>query len=137
MVSIVDIKALSDNLVRTIGKSLASKRFRYYSTTMPKASYHLEAALGWIWSSRAVDCPREGPLVQLLQRRREPIVKEELEWVPVGPETPQTVETMASSGAEISLPIISKDKLIGILNLGHKDDKTIYSNEDLELALDA
>jgi two-component system, NtrC family, sensor kinase len=31
------------------------------------------------------------------------------------------------------LPIISKDRLIGILNLGQKEDKTIYSNEDLEL----
>jgi signal transduction histidine kinase len=51
----------------------------------------------------------------------------------VGPETPQTVETMAKLEAEISLPIVSKEKLIGILNLGHKEDKTIYSNEDLEL----
>ena len=40
---------------------------------------------------------------------------------------------MATLGAEITLPIISKQKLIGILNLGHKEDKTIYSNEDLEL----
>ena len=43
---------------------------------------------------------------------------------------------MAKLGAEISLPIISKEKLIGILNLGHKEDKTIYSNEDLELLID-
>ena len=38
---------------------------------------------------------KEGPLIQLLRRRREPVVKEELEWVPVGHETLQTVETMA------------------------------------------
>ncbi|HEY7716028.1 MAG TPA: ATP-binding protein, partial [Candidatus Binatia bacterium] len=75
----------------------------------------------------------ESPLVQLLHRRREPIVKEELEWVPVGPETPQTVHTMQKLGAEITLPIISKEKLVGILNLGHKEDKSLYSNEDLEL----
>jgi len=31
------------------------------------------------------------------------------------------------------LPIISKEKLIGILNLGHKEDNSLYSNEDLEL----
>jgi two-component system NtrC family sensor kinase len=68
-----------------------------------------------------------------LQSRKEPMVKEELEWVPVGPETPQTIEMMGKLGAEISLPIISKEKLIGILNLGHKEDKSLYSNEDLEL----
>jgi signal transduction histidine kinase len=35
--------------------------------------------------------------------------------------------------AEISVPIISKEKLIGALNLGYKPGKEIYSNEDLEL----
>ena len=55
----------------------------------------------------------------------------------VRPETSQTIQTMSKLGAEISLPIISKDKLIGILNLGHKEDKTIYSNEDLELLINA
>jgi two-component system NtrC family sensor kinase len=35
--------------------------------------------------------------------------------------------------AEISIPIISKEKLIGALNLGYKPGKEIYSNEDLEL----
>jgi signal transduction histidine kinase len=40
---------------------------------------------------------------------------------------------MSKLGAEISLPIISKQKLIGILNLGHKEDKTLSSNEELEL----
>jgi signal transduction histidine kinase len=77
--------------------------------------------------------PKDGPLIQLLQRRKDAIVKEELEWIPVGPGTPQTIEMMRKLGAEISLPIISKDRLIGVLSLGHKEDKTLYSNQDLEL----
>ncbi|MGH7798046.1 MAG: ATP-binding protein [Candidatus Binatia bacterium] len=134
MVSIIDIKALSDNLVRTVGKSLGIEKVSLLLNDDTKDNYHLEASLGLeLEHSDYVHLPKEGPLVQLLQRRREPIVKEELEWVPVGPQTPQTIEAMGKMGAEISLPIISKDKLVGILNLGHKDDKTIYSNEDLEL----
>lgn len=134
MVSIVEVKALSENLIRTIGKSLGIAKVSLLLNSDAKGSYNLEASLGLdLLQPDRVLLSREGPLIKLLQRRREPIVKEELEWVPVGPETPQTVETMARLGAEISLPIISKDKLIGILNLGHKDDKTLYSNEDLEL----
>ena len=134
MVSIIDIKALADNLVRTIGKSVGIGKVSLLLTSDPKDNYHLEASVGLEFeNSDSVFLPRQGPLVELLQHRREAIVKEELEWVPVGPQTPQTVEIMGKLGAEISLPIISKDKLIGILNLGHKDDKTIYSNEDLEL----
>jgi len=134
MVSIIDIKALADNLVRTIGKSLGIEKVSLLLNNDAKGSYHLEASMGLnLDQTDPVLLSKQGPLVQLLQRRREPIVKEELEWVPVGPETPQTVATMAQLGAELSLPIISKGKLIGILNLGQKDDKTLYSNEDLEL----
>jgi len=134
MVSIIDIKALSDNLVRTIGKSLGIEKVSLLLNSESRANYHLEAAVGLdLDQPDSVRLAKDGPLAQLLQRRREPIVKEELEWVPVGPETPHTVEMMSKLGAEISLPILSKDKLIGILNLGHKEDKTIYSNEDLEL----
>jgi signal transduction histidine kinase len=134
MVSIVEVKALSDNLVHTIGKSLGIEKVSLLLTNDAKGSYRLEASVGLdLDQPERVLLPKEGPLVQLLQRRREPIVREELEWVPVGPETPQTIEMMGKLGAEISLPILSKDRLIGILNLGHKEDKTIYSDEDLEL----
>jgi len=134
MVSIVDINALSENLVRTVGKSLGIEKVSLLLNSHPSANYQLEASVGLDFGkSDVVVLPHQSPLVDLLQNRREAIVKEELEWVPVGPQTPQTIEIMGKLGAEISLPIVSKDKLIGILNLGHKEDKTIYSNEDLEL----
>jgi signal transduction histidine kinase len=134
MVSIVEIKALAENLVRTIAKSLGIEKVSLLLKSGSNDSYQLEASIGLLFDRPdAVSLSNRGPLVELLQRRREPIVKEELEWVPVGLQMPQTVDVMGKLGAEISLPIISKGKLIGILNLGHKEDKTIYSNEDLEL----
>jgi signal transduction histidine kinase len=134
MVSIIDVKALSDNLVRNVGKSLGIEKVSLLLNNESKNSYQLEASVGlFLEQPNRVFLHNESPLVQLLQHRREPIVKEELEWVPVGPETPQTVNTMNQLGAEITLPIISKEKLVGILNLGHKEDKSLYSNEDLEL----
>jgi signal transduction histidine kinase len=134
MVSIVDIRALSENLVRTIGSALAIDKVSLLLSRDNKASYNLEAMVGLEFDRpEEVYLPIGSPLIQLLQRRKSPIVKEELEWIPVGPETPQTVETMAKLGAAISLPIISKERLIGVLNLGHKEDKTIYSHEDIEL----
>jgi two-component system NtrC family sensor kinase len=134
MVSIVDIAVLSNNLVHIISKALGIEKVSLLLNNDARDDYHLKAKVG-------LDLPqidqvlllKESPLVQLLRRRREPIVKEELEWVPVGPQTPQTIETMRKLGAEISLPILSKEKLIGILNLGHKEDKTLYSTEELEL----
>jgi signal transduction histidine kinase len=134
MVSIIDLSLLSESLVRTIGKSLGIEKVSLLLSDDIKSKYSIQATLGLAFDRPdEIFLSRGSPLIQLLQRRKEPIVKEELEWIPVGPETPQTVETMDKLGAEISLPIISKDQLIGILNLGHKDDKTLYSNEDIEL----
>jgi signal transduction histidine kinase len=134
MVSIIDIKALSDKLVRTIGKSLGIDKVSLLLNDEAKGSHLLVVFIGLDFDhSEVIFLPRGSPLIKLLQRRQEAIVKEELEWVPVGPETPQTIETMAKLGAEISLPIISKEKLIGIVNLGHKEDRAIYTNEDLEM----
>ena len=134
MVTIVDIKALSDKLVETVAKSLRIDKVSLLLANEGKGSYNLEASVGLDFEHpERILLSRDGPLIKLLQSRKEPIVKEELEWVPVGPETPQTIETMGKLGAEISLPIISKEKLIGILNLGHKADRSLYSDEDLEL----
>jgi signal transduction histidine kinase len=134
MVTIVDLKALSVKLVDTIGKSLRIDKVSLLLSNEGKGSYNLEASVGLDFDHpERILLSRDGPLIKILQSRKEPIVKEELEWVPVGPETLQTIETMDKLGAEISLPIISKEKLIGILNLGHKEDKSLYSDEDLEL----
>jgi signal transduction histidine kinase len=134
MVSIVEVRALSNNLVHTIGNALGVEKVSLLLNNDAKHIYELEAAVGLDFDKpRAVFLAGESPLILAMQRRREPIVKEELEWIPLGPGTPQTIETMSTLGAEISLPIISKGKLIGVLNLSHKEDQTLYSDEDLEL----
>jgi signal transduction histidine kinase len=134
MVSIVDVKALCSNLVDTIGKSLGVDKVSLLLDAQTSSVYKLEAAVGLEFEHpNSVFISKESPLIQVIQRRSEPIVKEELEWIPVGPTTIQTIGTMNKLGAEITLPIISKERVIGLLNLGHKEDKTIYSNEDLEL----
>ena len=134
MVSIVDIKALCGNLVDTVAKSLGVEKVSLLLDGQASSVYKLEAAVGLDFDySNAPFISKESPLIQVIQQRREPIVKEELEWIPVGPSTIQTIATMSKLAAEITLPILFKEKLIGLLNLGYKEDKTIYSDEDLEL----
>ena len=98
MVSIVDTKALSDKLVRTIGKSLSIEKVSLLLNNETKGSYRLEASVGLDFDNpERIFLSRGGPLIKLLQQRKESIVKDELEWVPVGPETSQTVETMGKT----------------------------------------
>jgi signal transduction histidine kinase len=77
--------------------------------------------------------PKDGPLPRYLQKVREIIVREELaKWAHV-PELNDVVKGMSLLEAEVSIPLISKGQLIGMINLSHKFNKDIYSHEDIEL----
>ena len=49
------------------------------------------------------------------------------------PERSSIINQMSSLDAEVSIPLISRGQLIGIINLSHKFNKDIYSQEDIEL----
>ena len=134
MVSIVDLENLSNSLVKTVSRALGTETASFYLLDETKGVYNLKANIGQ---------EREGypqallsksdPLVQRLTGSQEGVVKEELEMAQDKTFGLQVAEKMGELDAEISVPIISKEKLIGILNLGHKEGKEIYSSEDLEL----
>jgi two-component system NtrC family sensor kinase len=134
MVSIVDLENLSNNLVKTVGRALGVEKASLYLVDEAKGSYNLNAELG-LDADQYLETAllRDDPLIRRLQKSREGVVKEELEMARDDPARRLTAERMGQLDAEISVPIVSKQKLIGILNLGHKEGREIYSNEDLEL----
>jgi signal transduction histidine kinase len=134
MVSIIDLENLSSSLVKTVSRALGAESASLYLLDEIKAVYNLKANIGQEKERYPQAMLLKGdPLVQRLTGSQEGIVKEELEMVQEKMSGLKVAEKMGELGAEISVPIISKEKLIGILNLGHKEEKEIYSSEDLEL----
>ncbi len=74
---------------------------------------------------------KEDPLVQGLVQHSEAIIREELAMARNGYKTEDMAGKMAEMEAEVSVPLMSNEKLIGILNLGRKDE--LYTNDDLEV----
>jgi signal transduction histidine kinase len=68
-----------------------------------------------------------------LQKIGEIIVREELAKGTNIPELNDVIKKMTLLEAEVSVPLISKGQLIGMINLSHKFNKDIYSHEDIEL----
>ena len=135
MVSIVDLQNLSNSLVKTVSRALATETASLYLLDEIKGVYNLKVNIGHE-KERFVQAQlsKSDPLVQhLMGGGQEGIVKEELEMAQDKTTGLQVAKKMGELEAEISVPIISKEKLIGILNLGHKEGKEIYSSEDLEL----
>jgi two-component system, NtrC family, sensor kinase len=133
MVSIIDLDDLCNRLVRTVSRAFEVTRSSLYLLDDTKATYNIRSSTGI--DETDSDYPplsRSDPLVQWLSSHYGGVVKEE-QMVRDIPNAMHTADRMSELKAEVSLPIISKEKLIGILNLGHKAGKEIYSNEDLEL----
>jgi signal transduction histidine kinase len=134
MVSIVDIEQLSNRLVKTVARALGSEKASLYLLDESKDTYNLKTRVGIdkeLYEENIL--PRDDAVVRILQSRREGVVKEEIEIAREDAESLRAAERMGELDAEISVPIISKEKLIGILNLGHKEGKEIYSDEDIEV----
>jgi signal transduction histidine kinase len=68
-----------------------------------------------------------------LQKIGEIIIREELGKGANIPELKTVIDQMALLEAEVSIPLISKGRLIGMINLSHKFNKDVYSHEDIEL----
>jgi signal transduction histidine kinase len=134
MVSIVDIEELSTSLVRTVARALGTEKGSLYLLD-EKAAYELRATIRMDENEQeqAKALSREDPVVRLLQKTLRPVIREELEMAQYDLEAQRVGVRMGELEAELSIPIVSKNKLIGILNLGAKERKEVYSNEDLEL----
>jgi two-component system NtrC family sensor kinase len=133
MVSVVDLGELSERLVRTASRAVGIDKAALYLYDEAKNKFNLASTVGF--ELRETCDPvlaTADPLVQSLARVREGFVREELAMAAAGNGKSATAQRMAQLDAEVSVPIVSKDKLAGILNLGHKLDQQIYSNQDLE-----
>jgi signal transduction histidine kinase len=134
MVSIIDLENLSNSLVKTVSRALGTETASFYLLDETKGVYNLKANIGQERNGYLQALlSKTDPLIQRLTGSQEGVVKEELEMAQDKVSGLEVAEKMGELGAEISVPIISKEKLIGILNLGHKREKEIYSSEDLEL----
>jgi two-component system NtrC family sensor kinase len=134
MVSIVDLETLSSSLVKTVGRALGVEKASLYLLDEVNGSYNLNGKIG-LKADQYLEITllRDDFVIRRLQHRREGVVKEELEMARDDAAAQSTAERMGQLGAEISVPIVSKEKLIGVLNLGHKESNEIYSTEDIEL----
>jgi len=134
MVSVVDLKALSESLVQIVWRALGVDKVSLFLLDENKGHFSAAGERGFEKSDKQFPLiARSGALSHALAAGRKPLVKEEVELDEAGGMPGQIVHEMAQLEAELSVPIISQQKLTGILNLGKKPGEEVYSNEELEL----
>jgi signal transduction histidine kinase len=132
MVSILDLQSLSKNIIETITQTMRVEKASLMVLDEEKAGYQLLESKNMLMALSPPLLSKTDPLPLYLQTLREGAIREELVKGADIPELRGVVQTMSLLEAEVSIPLISKDQLIGMINLSHKFNKDVYSQEDLE-----
>ncbi len=134
MVSILDLPTLTQTILATLEKSLGIKHISLFLLDNEKALYTL--ALANTRDSekfKTIRLPAEDGLPYHLRYCQSILVREELEHAR-SPHVPRSVmQTLQQMSSEVCLPLINKDRLIGFINLGHRNDHYQYTEDDLNL----
>lgn len=133
MVNILDLPALVKRIIEMITQTMGVKKASIFLLNDEKGGYDLLESKNLKNSSPHFLLAKGAPLTNYLQKMKEIVVKEELAKGAHIPELIDVIQQMASLEAEVSIPLISKGQLIGMINLSHKFNKDVYYQEDIDL----
>lgn len=136
MIRIKHLKKLLNVVVHVITKTVRIKHAAIYLLDKETNNFVLQAARGRVGADKQENFIDAGsPLVWQLTRRKNPILTEEailrLRDDPVNQGLIKLVEQLVKLGVSLVVPSSIDDRLIGILMLGEKASRKLYSEDDL------
>jgi signal transduction histidine kinase len=133
MVSILDLRSLSKRIIETITQTMGVEKASLFLVSEEKGGYNIHESRNLKITTSTQHLSKDDPLPHYLQKVGEIIIREELAKRVNIPAINNVVHKMSLLEAEVSIPLIWKEQLIGMINLSHKFDKEAYSPEDIDL----
>ncbi len=133
MVTILDLQSLSKRIIEVITQTMGVEKASLFLLNEEKGGYYLFDSKDITISSSLPVLGRQDPLPYYLQKIGEIVVREELVKGAGISELKNVTDKMSLLEAEVSIPLMLKGKLLGMMNLSHKFNKDVYSHEDIEL----
>ena len=133
MVSILDLQSLSTRIVETVTQTMGVEKASLFLWNEEKGGYFLFESKNIKMTASTPLLSKNNPLPHYLQKIGEIIIREELVKGTNILELNEVIKKMSLLEAEVSIPLILKGELIGMINLGNKFNKDIFSHEDIEL----
>jgi two-component system, NtrC family, sensor kinase len=134
MVTILDLKMLTEEIVRTLVTGMNIKSVTLYLVDKEKAAY-VPASSHGAGSGEKIYSRLNATdgLVDFLAKCQAPIVVEELKHLAKNDAIRPVLDRLQSMGAEVCIPFINKNYLVGFCNLGARRTRQMYSDQDLNL----
>ena len=133
LVTILDLQSLSKRIIDTITQTMGVEKASLFLLNEEKGEYYLYESKNIKIDPAVSLFPKGDPLPHFLRETGEIIVREELIKAGRVPELSSIINKMSLLDAEVTIPLVSRSQLIGMINLSHKFNKDIYSQEDIEL----
>jgi signal transduction histidine kinase len=133
LVSILDLQSLSKRIIDTVTQTMGVEKASLFLISEEKGGYNLCESKNVKITTSTQYLLKQDPLPLYLQKVGEIIIREELAKRTHIPVINTVVHRMSLLEAEVCIPLIWKEQLIGMINLSHKFTKDIYSREDIEL----
>jgi signal transduction histidine kinase len=133
MVSILNTNDLCKEIVTTTTDALMVGKASIYMLDEERGFYELYESMGLKKKEMVTSYHKEDPFFRSVEEHKEIFIREELERYANDAKALAVVERMNQMESEICIPLITKQKLMGIINLGMKGRGEMYTHEDLEL----
>jgi len=137
----VELDKIINTTTNTIKQTMQLDRVEilFISNQQKQTKYKIAKTIGFNKEGR-ISLIKKDFLTQTLRETQKPLVKDELVFMEQSAKHDQEAKNfrelftkMTKIEASICLPLISNKKLIGIIILGQKISKDVYTKEDIEL----
>jgi signal transduction histidine kinase len=134
MVTILDLSALNSTIMDTLARVLGIEKISVFLLDKEKGQYYLAAAHGLDFDEmKTVTFSASARLPQHLARTRSIAVLDELRQDRGNPAEQAVLDSLQLLQAELCIPLVNKDRLIGFFNFGKRASRSMYSEADLAL----
>jgi len=137
IVTIVELGVLCREVLHTITTAMDIVNASIFVHEESTGKYELQAEKGtntFTASEKNVSYPGAGDdFIEWMKKNRSIIVREEWEKQTRRPDLQKVINRMGQMESEVLIPLHTKRRLIGFINLGRKSQKEIYSDEDIGL----
>jgi len=133
MVSILNTHDLCSKIINTTTEAMVVEKASIYIIDEEEGLYKRFESMGLDQDKVVAHYHRDDPFFKWTERHNEIFIREELERYTTNTETLSMAERMGQMESEICIPLITKQKLIGIINMGMKGKGDMYTHEDLQL----
>jgi len=135
MVTILNMEDLCKKIITTTTEAMDVNKASVFIFDEDKDRYVLCDSRGvTIGFGHVVDSYRQDdPFFKAVEHHNKIIIREEVERFKDLSDSQLIIQMMNDMESEICIPLIAKSRLIGIINLGMKGNKRMYSHEDIEM----